>query len=290
MLTLFVQGMKGLVVLKHFPQKFHSLIQEVKIGIDKKIINDYSLEISLFCKKNNISSFIFNGSKSFDSEYAIAIGWQRLINYSEKQFLIVFHDSILPRLRGFNPLVTSLINGDKKVGVTALFASEEYDKGDIIDFEQVKIEYPIKIEKAISEVSQCYSVLANKLIYLIANKKEIIGEAQNEEDATYSLWRDDDDYSIDWRDDAVHICRFIDAVGFPYKGAKTYMGEKLITILDTESQPDVVIENRLEGKVIFKIENKPVIVCGTGLLRIKEAVDNSGKKIDFSKIFRIKFK
>jgi len=290
MLTLFVQGMKGLQVLRNFPQKFHPLIKEVKIGMDKKIVNDYSNEIRSFCKNNSIVFSISNVSNSFDSEYAIAIGWQRLIKYSKKQFLIVFHDSILPRLRGFNPLVTCLLNGDREIGVTALFASEEYDKGNIIDCEVVEIKYPIKVEKAIAQVSKCYATLANKLIQSIADKKEIIGKVQNEKDATYSLWRDDEDYIINWRDDATYISRFIDAVGFPYKGARTYIGNKLITILDAEPQPDVTIENRLEGKVIFKIANEPVIVCGTGLLKIKEAIDDSGEKVDFSKNFRIRFK
>ena len=77
MLTLFVQGMKGLQVLRNFPQKIHPLIKEVKIGRDKKIVNDYSNEIRSFCKKNSIVFSISNVSNSFDSEYAIAIGWHR---------------------------------------------------------------------------------------------------------------------------------------------------------------------------------------------------------------------
>ena len=49
----------------------------------------------------------------------------------------------MPKYRGFAPLVNSLVNGEKIIGVTALFASEEYDNGDIIMQSSVDITYPI---------------------------------------------------------------------------------------------------------------------------------------------------
>ena len=33
--------------------------------------------------------------------------------------LLIFHDSLLPKLRGFNPTVTALIAGEIEIGVTA---------------------------------------------------------------------------------------------------------------------------------------------------------------------------
>ena len=35
---------------------------------------------------------------------------------------------------------------------------------------------------------------------------------------------------------------------------------------------DVVIENRKSGKVIFIVDNFPIVVCGKGLLMIEELV------------------
>ena len=289
MLTLFLQGKKGLIVLKGFEIGYLKSISQIIIGTDNNVVNDYSNEITAFCVQNSLPHNISRKSNSFVTKYGLAIGWQRLIQHNENQKLIVFHDSILPRLRGFNPLVTALINGDKTIGVTALFASEEYDKGNIIDFEESHITYPIKINKAINIVSKCYSILANKIIVKIILNKQLNTTQQDENNATYSLWRDEDDYLINWNDDADKISRFIDAVGYPYKGARTRMGNKSIIIKEASVTSDVVIENRIVGKVIFKKGNYPIIVCGNGLLIIEKAIDNDGKEIDFNNKFRIRF-
>jgi len=83
-------------------------------------------------------------------------------------------------------------------------------------------------------------------------KGEILSSyKQNEEDVTYSLWRDEQDYIIDWSKSAEFIHRFINAVGYPYKGASTLMDGKKIRIIDTEPLPDIEIENRSFGKNII---------------------------------------
>ena len=48
----------------------------------------------------------------------IAAGWRWLLPSTEK--LIVLHDSLLPRYRGFNPLVSQLIDKEERLGVTAV--------------------------------------------------------------------------------------------------------------------------------------------------------------------------
>ena len=50
------------------------------------------------------------------------------------------------------------------------------------------------------------------------------------------------------------------------------------------------IENRDVGKVIFKRNNQPVIVCGKGLVVIDEVSTEEGEKIDFQNKFRIRFR
>jgi methionyl-tRNA formyltransferase len=61
----------------------------------------------------------------------MAVSWRWLIDHPAEQ-LIVFHDSLLPRYRGFEPLVTSLVNGETRIGVAALFGASEFDTGDVI--------------------------------------------------------------------------------------------------------------------------------------------------------------
>ncbi len=290
MITLFLLGKKGLESISKINEPFLALIYNVVVGSDKNVLNDYSSDIISFCFENKIEYVRSNTINRFNTKYAIAIGWQRLIDYENDQKLIVFHDSILPRLRGFNPLVTALINGDKEIGVTALFASQEYDRGAIIDVEKITIKYPIKIEKAILLISQCYARLGNRIMKEIYENNPLESNEQDENLSTYSLWRDEADYNIDWNDSAIRISRFIDAVGFPYKGAKAIIDDKSVIICEATPIDDVIIENRSVGKVIFKQDNYPVVVCGEGLLILKRITDLNDKKIDLSKKFKVRFK
>ena len=86
----------------------------------------------------------------------IVAGWRWLLPSTEK--LIVLHDSLLPRYRGFNPLVSQLIDKEERLGVTAFFASDRYDCGDIINQPSIKVSYPLKINEAIERVCNCYQV------------------------------------------------------------------------------------------------------------------------------------
>ena len=56
--------------------------------------------------------------------------------------------------------------------------------------------------------------------FIVSNletNKEFKLTKQKESEATYSLWRDENDYFINWELPIKKICRFIDALGFPYK-------------------------------------------------------------------------
>ena len=286
MINLYLTGKKGFNSLKNLNKIYHKYINKVIIGHDKNIINDYSDLVKKYCKNHFIDYVVQNKTYNNNSNYSIAIGWRFLINDESK--LIVFHDSILPKYRGFNPLVTSLINGDNEIGVTALKGSNEYDKGEIIEQEAIKISYPIKIESAIDEISSCYASLLNSIFNKILSGN-LNSKPQNESLATYSLWRDKYDYKINWHNDSYTIKRFIDAVGYPYNGAFTFLDNSKIIIKDSEVISDVEISNREPGKVIFKKDNNYVIVCGKGLLKVNEFFSENGEKIDFKK-FRLRFR
>jgi methionyl-tRNA formyltransferase len=287
MIRLYTLGYKGFYALSSLNNNQRKFVSEVVIAKDKSVQKDYFNETKDFCQQNNIL-FYERGKEEFsDAEYSIAIGWRWLINDNKK--LLVFHDSLLPKYRGFNPLVTALIKGDLEIGLTALMASEEYDRGPIIAQKKKKKAYPRKINAAIERISELYAQLLIELIEKI--DKNIISEiSQKEEEATYSLWRDEEDYFINWNDSAQNIKRFIDSVGFPYNGAKTMVETIAVRIFDASAEEDVFIENRSPGKVIFKRENNFIITCGKGLLSVRDFYDDFGNRIDFSNKFRLRFK
>jgi len=289
-IIIYALGFKAFKAISDLEVNLINQIDLLVIAKDKSIEYDYSRELEEFAIKNGIAyTFKKQESKNFSALYHIAIGWRWLIKVNDLEQLLIIHDSLLPKYRGFNPLVTALINGDKEVGATLLFGAESYDKGNIVFQSKVQLHYPIKIDNAIRLISDIYSILLNDLLINICESRSLPSHAQNESIVSYSLWRDEEDYFINWNEDSAYIKRFIDSVGFPYKGASCFYEKKLIRIQEASIVPDLNISNRVAGKAIMKEDNSPIIVCGSGLIRIDKAKYENGEKVIF-KNFRIRLK
>src|SRR5581483_6906703 len=198
---------------------------------------DYEREIIALCRKYRLPFVTRDNFKPpVCTRYAMAISWRWLIDHPSDR-LIVLHDSLLPRYRGWAPLVNSLINGEKKIGVSAIFGASDYDTGDIIVQSASPIRYPLKIVDAIAIVNNNYVEAATHVFEKLHSGKPLKAAPQKAEGASYSVWRDEMDYRIDWTQSAGYIRRFIDAVGFPYKGACTSFDDKTVRIFDAEEVP-----------------------------------------------------
>ena len=288
-ITLFLMTKKGLKVLNS-ALEYLELIDSVIIGRDSNVKNDYSDEIKNVCIQNNIRFFYRNDNYTITSEYCLSVSWKWLLDNKHRK-LIVFHDSLLPKYRGFAPLVNMLINKEEYFGVTALFAQEEYDRGDIIYQKKIKVQYPITIECVIDLISELYSDLAVKVFKNIGSNTPLLSYSQDETEASYSLWRGEDDYRLDWSKSSSDIKRFVDAVSFPFKGAFSLVDKRYVRILEVKIVEDLIIENRDPGKVIFVNEGNPIVVCGEGLIMIKLMKDEAGNRLDFKDFkFRTWFK
>lgn len=275
-LTLFLMTQKGLAVLDALTTHFPALVATVVGSRDASIEKDYYDEIKALCERKNVFFRDRKESTEIKTRYALAISWRWIIKAGTAE-LIVLHDSLLPRYRGFNPLVSMLINGEDRIGVTALFATEEYDCGLVIGRSSTAIAYPLKIQQAIDLISTNYSELVLRIARTLSAGEELEAAPQDESQATYSLWRDEEDYYIDWGWAAERIKRLVDAVGHPYKGATARLDGRTVRVRDCEVVEDVRIENRSPGKVIFVRDSLPVIVCGSGLLRLTNLVDDETK-------------
>lgn len=264
-MLLYLMNKKGYEALKALiPYK--NEISLVISSDDPNVEKDYFLEIEELCQLNGIE---FKHRKdNFNlkmSEYSLAIGWRWLIKNPKN--LIVLHDSLLPKYRGFATLVNMLINGENKLGVTAILADEGIDTGPIILQKSIKVSYPIKIEKAIEKISTKYAEIIVELFEMRRKGGQFFLTKQDGTLATYSLWRDENDYFIDWNKPAREILRFIDAVGLPYMGAKSKIydkGEVLIKIDDASIWDKGKSEIVFPGKILLYEREKPVICCGDG--------------------------
>jgi methionyl-tRNA formyltransferase len=268
-ITLYAMTAKGVATFEALCRVGAGLVSAVVSARDPGTRDDSYDRLAAACARRGVP---FHDRADADAvppaKYALAVGWRWLIPARPGTTLLVFHDSLLPRYRGFNPLVTALIAGDAQTGVTALLATGEYDRGDILGQVAVPLPRPVRIAEAIDLVAEAYRRLATDLGGRIAAGETLTGVPQDEAAASYSLWRDDADYDIDWGGPAERLRDFVYAVGDPYAGARTRMNGVPVRVRDVTVEPDVRIANRTPGKVIFLRDGRPTVVCGAGLLRI----------------------
>ncbi len=202
----------------------------------------------------------------------VCIGWRYLAPPAAVEYLqgevIIAHDSLLPKLRGFAPLPTAIITGEPETGVTFLHVGPSVDDGEILWQGRTPIAADDTIAVLIDKITPHYVDGLQRYV-----RGELTrGVPQNEAEATYSIWRDTEDYRIDWRDDAARIERSVRALGSPYLGAQTLLGDRLVTVESAAVCQDVPFAIRQPGK-IWRLSDGgcPEVVCGQGMLRITRA-------------------
>lgn len=210
----------------------------------------------------------------------VAIGWRYLIDSAVANALphklIVFHDSLLPRHRGFAPLATAILCGDREAGVSVLFATGEVDAGDIILQRRMPLGERDTMAAAIARVSGLYREALAELLAMMKRGTPLPHQRQNHAEATYSIWRNPEDAEIDWQQHAVAIDRLVRSAGYPYSGAFTYAEGRKLIVRETDFDGEVRFSIREPGKVWRIDGGMPVVVCGEGMLRIVDAVWEDG--------------
>lgn len=282
---------------------FYSLKQVVNAGKkemlgwvcsfkESNVEKSWDADIADLCREEGIPYHSWKEIREADPKKEeisaiVAIGWRYLLPKNRYQDLenglIVFHDSLLPKYRGFAPTATAMICGEKEAGVSALHGDKEMDTGDLIYQVPVPIGEHDYASDVIAKEMVVYGDLLLKILAGI-EEGELPAIKQDESKATYSIWRGPEDCRIDWNEDAEKIELLVRAVSRPYPGAYCFLGEEKVIIDEAETLPDLAFAIRYPGK-IWKIENGcPTIVCGTGLLKIIRAHNESGKEISFERL------
>jgi methionyl-tRNA formyltransferase len=285
--VLFAAGPKGANFLRNFDG--NATVDLVVSYPSRGLQHDAFSEIKELCRAGNYKLLDRNDIRAADyasADLVLLAGWQWMSSEVDRRF-VVFHDSLLPKLRGFNPTVTALIAGETEIGVTAFSPAGGDaaipDSGPICGRETVPIAYPVTIRDAYERLGAAYGRLARRLVDA-ASAGSLQFAPQDGAHATYSLWRDEDDYRVDWTMTADQIRRFVDAVGWPYLGAKTAMQGRDIRIDRVEAAPDVTFANRCPGKIWSLGEGGPVVVCGAGMVRITAAREADGSAVRFTSL------
>jgi len=279
---LLLAGYKGYKFLEKIVKDNYT-IDFIESVVSYKGKNKFFGDIEKICNEENITLYLrseLDVLKYKEHLINLTIGWQYIITGNTDD-VIIFHDSLLPLYRGWNPTVTALINGDGYAGTTALLPGYEFDCGHIIDQYEYEIVEDMTIREAYEEVTHCNVLMFMNLRSHFEETNELPKAVpQNEVLATYSIWKDKEDYLIDWNWSAEKIVRFINAVGFPYEGATSlgipYEGDDYPIIEEAMIYyPEIKIVNNTPGKIFeFNEQGYPVVTCGKGMVSIEKMTIN----------------
>ena len=255
--------------------------------ISYRQVGDTSKSFENICDLARSHGIVFEESRRpylMNDELVFVVGWQFLVSEPLDR-CIVFHDLLLPRLRGFSPTVTALLRGDEQIGITAFKPDGGMDTGPIYGSRVVRPERGVCLRMVYDMQTAAMVELAGEILRR-ANHGELDVIPQEERSATYSVWRDTFDYFIDWRRTAEEIVRHINFVGFPFGGAKAVLDRQLLIIREASLGPDMMFEIRDPGKLWEIQDGRALVICGTGTVWIEAATDVSGDAFRFKNLRR----
>lgn len=191
----------------------------------------------------------------------------------------VFHDSLLPRYRGFAPTVWAMINGETETGVTLFRTADELDAGDILDQRRIAIGKCDTIADVMERLTLVYlEMVESNFSSLLAGSAK--SYSQDNSLATYTCKWTPADAQIIWSKSAREIYNVIRATSQPYPGAYTYLDGQKITIWSAELPTDArryvaSVPGRVAG---FVSDEGATVLTGDGSIVLK-AVQLEGQPI-----------
>ena len=178
------------------------------------------------------------------------------------------HASDLPKYRGASPLNWSILNGEKKIGISIVQVDKTLDGGDIIGKSYIKLKLDENIRSLTYRVNKIYpKLLFQKLEQLKKNKIRKI--KQNNSKATFFSKRFPKDSFLNFKEmDAEYIKKIILSSVDPYPGSYFCFNKKKIFVNEKVN----VKKNYygVPGRVIKRMKSSIIVACKNGSIEIKE--------------------
>lgn len=183
------------------------------------------------------------------------------------------HASILPRWRGAAPIQRAIEAGDQKTGITIMQMDVGLDTGPMLN----KIECPIFSTDSAAALHDRLAQLGPSALFetledLAAGRAR--PQPQNDQLATYAHKLGKEEAQIDWRQDAVTLCRRIRAFN-PFPVAFTLLdGERLRIHVAKEASR----EHQQPPGTILDSNKQLLVACGGGTSLTIDVLQLPGKK------------
>ena len=191
---------------------------------------------------------------------------------------INIHPSLLPKYRGASPIQNTILNGDKKTGITIYLMDEKMDHGSILFNIEYLVPDKIYCEELLNNLAELGAKLLMDALPKIENK-DIKPKKQDEKKATYTKIINKEDGHIGWKKPAEEIERHIRAFHI-WPGSFTFWekNDKMLRIKILKAEVKKLSDNDYPfGKAVASPENELLIICRDNALSVLE-LQLEGKK------------
>lgn len=223
-------------------------------------------------KNDEIKSYF----ASLGADLALVVAYGKILPEeflnAPKYGCINMHASLLPKLRGAAPIQWSIINGEKRSGVTAMQMDKGLDTGDILLSESVEIRDDETAQELHDELSVLGAQVMRKTL-LMLQRGELSPVRQDDSNSTYAPILTKELSAIDWQKSALQIHNQIRGL-YPWPGASAVLNGKTLKIHSakllgkTEGEP---------GEVVFN-DRRLCVACGDGNAVELLVIQAPGKK------------
>jgi methionyl-tRNA formyltransferase len=202
------------------------------------------------------------------------VGWRYLIDRATFQLpklgTYVFHDSLLPRYRGFSPSVWAILNGEDHTGVTLFAIEDEVDSGNIVAQIRIPIGPDEYVGSVVEKVTEGYlQILEQHLPELLQGTAKTF--PQDHSQSSYFGKRKLADNGILWSQPSEKIFNLIRAVSRPYPGAFTTWENQPIKIWSACGVIEPEGQFRIPGEILEIDSNlKAKVATGKGTILLDE--------------------
>jgi methionyl-tRNA formyltransferase len=213
------------------------------------------------------------------ADFLLAAGWYHMIPAAVRQHFARgaagIHASLLPKLRGGAPLNWAILTRAPETGVSLFELSDGVDDGPLYGQKSFPIGASTTVGELVAASREAALDLISECLPAIASGR--LAPWPQEGAPSYGLQRVPEDGCIDWTCNADDIHCLIRAIGHPYPGAYTWLGDERILIWQAGAPLRLPVHGA-PGQV-FRIPNSSdvAVVTGDGLLALQQASTGTGE-------------
>ncbi|MCA9329816.1 methionyl-tRNA formyltransferase [Candidatus Saccharibacteria bacterium] len=239
------------------------------------------IDVDIFTTNSRMDLDQLITNKSFASSLGVLIDFGIIVSQqvisSFSAGIVNSHFSILPSLRGADPITFAILSGQQHTGVSLMMIVPGLDEGPLVDYAEIELPKDITTP----ELTDRLILLSNSLIKaniskLVQGTTDLLPQSVTGKSVSYSHKLTKEDGIIDWNKSALELEREIRAFA-DWPASKTHIGDIEVTITKAKS-----CNLQLEPSAIWFDKKNLIIGCGVNSLSIIKIKPTGKSEMDIA--------